>query len=196
MGGANRLERFVCELTKRAERDGSTEEPMVGHARELVADLVAVDDWLPDWCAEPDPQTYRQFLLHCDPLERFSVVSFVWGPGQQTPVHDHHTWGVIGVLRGAETDLAFDVSDGSVVAGTESHLNPGDLGVVSPTVGDVHQVSNAHDNQVSISIHVYGANIGRVERHVFDPVTGQAKPFVSSYTNDFVPNLWNTAQPA
>ena len=39
--------------------------------------------------AQPHPQYYQQHLLHCDPLERFSVVSFVWGPGQKTPVHDH-----------------------------------------------------------------------------------------------------------
>ena len=52
--------------------------------------------------AEADAGRYRQYLLHCDPLERFSVVSFVWGPGQQTPVHDHTVWGMVGVLRGAE----------------------------------------------------------------------------------------------
>jgi hypothetical protein len=45
---------------------------------------------------------YAQYLLHADPLERFSVVSFVWGPGQRTPVHDHTVWGLVGVLRGAE----------------------------------------------------------------------------------------------
>lgn len=196
MGEAGRLEKFVCELTKRIDADGASEEAMVEHTQPLLAGLVASDDWLPSWCAEPDPDTYRQFLLHCDPLERFSVVSFVWGPGQQTPVHDHHTWGIIGLLRGAERETPFELTDGGIKAGDEGHLNPGDLGVVSPTVGDIHQVSNAYDDRVSISIHVYGANIGRVERHVFDPVSGEPKPFISSYTNDTVPNIWNTALPA
>ena len=41
-------------------------------------------------------------LLHCDPMERFSVVSFVWAPGQKTPVHDHTVWGMVGVMRGVE----------------------------------------------------------------------------------------------
>ena len=45
-----------------------------------------------------------QYLLYCDPEERFSVVSFVWGPGQSTPTHDPSVWGLIGVLRGAGTE--------------------------------------------------------------------------------------------
>ncbi len=68
------------------------------------------DDWLPEDCARPDPQRYQQYLLHVDSRQRFSVVSFVWGPGQITPVHDHRVWGLIGMLRGAEYSqpYAFD----------------------------------------------------------------------------------------
>jgi predicted metal-dependent enzyme (double-stranded beta helix superfamily) len=51
-------------------------------------------------------------------------------------------------------------------------------------------VANDLNDQVSISIHVYGANIGRVNRHVFDPATGAEKSFVSGYANNTVPNLW------
>ncbi len=191
MSGASRLESFVRELTRSAERDGAIEEAMTQRTQELLADLISVDDWLPDWCAQPDPDIYRQYLLHCDPLQRFSVVSFVWGPGQQTPIHDHLTWGVLGLLRGGERDLEFEITDSAAVAGEETHLHPGDIGIVSPTVGDVHQVTNGFDDQVSVSIHVYGANIGRVERHVFDAATGAQKQFISSYFNDTVPNIWN-----
>ncbi len=191
MSGASRLESFVGELTRSAERDGAIEEAMTQRTQELLAELISVDDWLPDWCAQPDPDTYRQYLLHCDPLERFSVVSFVWGPGQQTPIHDHHTWGVLGLLRGGERDQEFEITGDAAVAGEETHLHPGDISVVSPTIGDVHQVTNGFDDQVSVSIHVYGANIGRVERHVFDAASGAPKPFISSYFNDTVPNIWN-----
>ena len=43
----------------------------------------------------------------------------------------------------------------------------------------------------SISIHVYGGNIGAVRRHPFDPATGTASEFVSGYTNRELPNLWD-----
>ena len=67
---------------------------------------------------------------------------------------------------------------------------PGDVEAVSPAVGDVHRVHNAYVDRVSISIHVYGANIGAVARHVF-PVEGGTKPFVSGYSNTVLPNLWD-----
>ncbi len=38
---------------------------------------------------------------------------------------------------------------------------------------------------------MYGGNIGAVSRHVYDPATGQAKPFVSGYSAPSVPNLWD-----
>jgi predicted metal-dependent enzyme (double-stranded beta helix superfamily) len=41
----------------------------------------------------------------------------------------------------------------------------------------------------SISIHVYGADIGAVHRSVFT-VDGIAKPFVSGYANNVLPNIW------
>ncbi len=66
---------------------------------------------------------------------------------------------------------------------------------VSPTVGDIHQVSNAHDDRVSVSIHVYGANIGAVRRAVYLP-DGSEKPFVSGYSNRYLPNIWDLSKEA
>jgi len=69
-------------------------------------------------------------------------------------------------------------------------LDPGQVEAVSPTVGDLHRVHNAHADRVSISIHVYGANIGAVRRHTY-PAEGGRKPFVSGYSNTLLPNLWD-----
>ena len=56
--------------------------------------------------------------------------------------------------------------------------------------GDIHTIANALSDASSISIHVYGGNIGRISRSVFDPITGEEKPFVSGYSNATTPNLW------
>lgn len=192
MKNPQRFRAFIAQLTKLVE---STRDEKRLHAEgsKLLADLINHDDWLPDECARPHPQYYQQYLLHCDPLERFSVVSFVWGPGQKTPVHDHTVWGILGVMRGAELCRRFDAPKpgGAMSAGPQQRMEPGDIDHVSPSVGDIHVVENAYSDRVSISIHVYGANIGAVKRHVFDAATGTPKDFVSGYSNVAVPNFWD-----
>ena len=186
------LRDFVRAMTRLVERTDD-EAALLAGARPLLANLIADDAWLPEDCARPDPQFYRQYLLHCDPLERFSVVSFVWGPGQKTPVHDHTVWGLVGMMRGAERCRRYERgADARVRAiGQETTLEPGDIDAVSPAVGDLHTVANALAEGPSISIHVYGANIGAVRRHVFDEATGAVKDFVSGYSAATVPNLWD-----
>lgn len=188
-----RLKTFVRKVThiaETAEGDGA----WLQATSPVLAELVAVDDWLPDVYAVPDKQYYRQYLLHCDPLERFSVVSFVWGPGQSTPIHDHTVWGLIGMLRGEEvsTPYRFCERDGMRVSGEPTRLVPGQVEALSPSEGDIHQVRNAFDDRVSISIHVYGGNIGAVRRHVFQ-TDGTPKEFISGYSNPSVPNLWDNS---
>ena len=189
--GLARLRRFIGEMTRLVAADPG--EPIVlASGRAMLSRLVAVDDWLPGAFAEPHPEHYQQYLLYCDPFERFSAVSFVWGPGQRTPVHDHTVWGLIGMLRGAELCRNYvpDAS-GALSAQPQVALAPGEVIAVSPRVGDIHEVANALSDRPSISIHVYGGNIGAVARHVFDPATGRAKPFVSGYASAVMPNLWD-----
>lgn len=188
------LRDFITAVTHEMAHE-RPESERLAILREHLATLVARDDWLPDALAQPHPEFYRQYLLHADPLERFSVVSFVWGPGQRTPVHDHTVWGLIGMLRGEEIaqPFGFDATGHLVAQGDAVTLTPGQVEAVSPTIGDVHQVANAFADRTSISIHVYGANIGAVHRGVYAP-DGTRKPFVSGYSNDWVPNLWDRSK--
>ncbi len=188
-----RFRGFIAGFTRLVERSGRDEAVMLREGGKLLHELIRHDDWLPESAAQPHPQYYQQHLLHCDPLERFSVVSFVWGPGQKTPVHDHTVWGLIGMMRGVELCRRFERhGDGKPMSAAESQrLLPGEVDCVSPTVGDIHEVSNAYDDRVSISIHVYGANIGAVARHVYDPATGIEKSFVSGYSSAQMPNFWD-----
>jgi predicted metal-dependent enzyme (double-stranded beta helix superfamily) len=185
-----RLREFVRSFTRLVDENPG-EERIFTDGRALLEDLVTHDDWLPEAFAKAHPDRYQQFLLYCDPLERFSVASFVWGPGQTTPVHDHTVWGMVGVLRGAELCEEFRVGEsGEVVAAGSHRIRPGAIDLVSPRVGDVHRVSNALADAPSISIHVYGANIGAVKRHVYDAPGGAARTFVSGYSSDVLPNIW------
>ncbi|MGE0416778.1 MAG: cysteine dioxygenase, partial [Acetobacteraceae bacterium] len=156
------LREFVCAMTRLVESRGHTEAEAMEPARDLLTALVRRDDWLPEAFAEADPTRYRQYLLYGDPLDRFSLVSFVWGPGQKTPVHDHLVWGLIGMLRGEEVAVPYAVGDYRLLAGEAAHLKPGMVDAVSPSIGDIHTVANAIADRPSISIHLYGGNIGRI----------------------------------
>ena len=179
----NRFSRFVADVERALAENGDAEPALLAEVGASMRELVSHDDWLDDAFAQPHPQHYQQYLLHLDPAQRFSIVSFVWGPGQATPVHDHTVWGVIGVLRGAEVAERFEAgADGRVAPhGEPELLGEGSVGFVSPAIGDVHRVRNALNDRVSISIHVYGANIGAVHRFVYGP-EGK-KGFVSGYAN-------------
>lgn len=178
------LRQFVDGLNALLETnsDEATLLPEVGKA---MRSLIAEDHWLDAAFTAPHERYYQQYLLFADPRDRFSVVSFVWGPGQRTPIHNHTVWGVIGMLRGAEVTQNYLIGANGKpeMEGDGIELRPGDVCFVSPTVGDVHQVKNAFHDRVSISIHAYGANIGKVRRHVFPLEGGAPKDFISGYSN-------------
>ncbi|QQC65017.1 cysteine dioxygenase family protein [Paraburkholderia ginsengisoli] len=195
----DRLRAFVGRIASLVDAAAHDEANHEAHLLEAGAaalrELIAHDDWLPDAFAQPDPGRYQQFLLHADSRQRFSVVSFVWGPGQATPVHDHTVWGLIGVLRGAEIAQAYRIDPDGALAehGAPQRLGQGAVDAVSPRVGDIHRVSNAFSDRTSISIHVYGGNIGAVTRSVYTVGSGR-KTFISGYSNDVLPNIWNVSK--
>jgi predicted metal-dependent enzyme (double-stranded beta helix superfamily) len=189
------LRDFVVEMTRLVGR-AEDEPTLLREGRALLSGLIARDDWLPEACSTPRADRYAQYLLHCDPLERFSVVSFVWGPGHRTPVHDHTVWGLVGQLRGAERCEEVRLDGGQPLVTGQAHvMQPGDIEAVSPTVGDWHRVSSARADGPSVSIHVYGANIGAVRRHRLDG-EGRIIDFVSGYDAATVPNLWDRSRAA
>lgn len=181
---ADKLQDFIAGM-EALVAEKPNESDLLPRCEALLKDLIKTDDWLPDTHAVANPYNYCQYLLHCDPEARFSIVSFVWGPGQDTPIHDHRVWGAIGMLRGAETGTSYsrDPDSGKLIEGETLRLEPGMVDFVSPRLGDIHQVKNALMDQPSISIHVYGADIGAVERRVYDPDSGTPKPFISGYTS-------------
>jgi 3-mercaptopropionate dioxygenase len=121
---------------------------------------------------------YRCHVLHVEPDGSFSVTAMVWRPGQVTPIHDHVTWCVFGVVQGVEYEELYALSDdGSYLS--EVGRGQNDCGEVSGFAppGDIHRVRNIGAD-VAISLHVYGADITRLGssiRRTYDlPVVGAA----------------------
>lgn len=192
MSNLARLRSFIRDMTRLADRHGEDEQRMLDEGEKLLRGLIAQDDWLPEEFARPSAESYRQYLLHCDPMERFCVVSFVWMPGQRTPIHDHTVWGLVGVMRGEEQCEEYSTD---IKPAGRHPVRRGQVDRVSPRIGDVHVVAN-EGGEVAVSIHVYGANIGAVRRHTYDAASGARRDFVSGYANASIPNLWDRSREA
>ena len=170
----------------------SHEPSVLGEGEAALKSLITHDDWLPAQYALPVAERYQSYALYIDPLARYSVTSFVWAPGQCTAIHNHTVWGLVGVLRGAERCEEFPAPGVATMVCNHAHDLPrGQIDRVSPAIGDWHRVSNAAVDQTTVSIHVYGADIGRVNRCFWDAAAQQMMPMISGYSN---PSPWITAR--
>jgi predicted metal-dependent enzyme (double-stranded beta helix superfamily) len=144
----------------------------------MVADVLRADlpgvDILSGAERVGNPDQYIQHVLHVEPGGSFSVVAVVWLPNQVTPIHDHVSWCVFGVLRGAENETLYRVEGDHLVTvgGAENHA--GQVSGFAPP-GDIHSVRNS-SGVTAISLHIYGADIDRLGssiRRTYDlPVIG------------------------
>jgi predicted metal-dependent enzyme (double-stranded beta helix superfamily) len=117
---------------------------------------------------------YQTHVLHIERDGSFSVLALVWRPGQVTPIHDHVTWCVFGVIQGVEHEELYtlDVAGDCLVEAGSSTNRTGEVAGFAPP-GDIHRVRNPGPD-TAISIHVYGSDIFRlgssVRREYREPV--------------------------
>jgi 3-mercaptopropionate dioxygenase len=130
-------------------------------ASELERHLPSPDVLTPEQ-RNGDAAGYHSHVLHTEPGGTFSIVALVWRPGQMTPIHDHVTWCVFGVIQGVEFEEVFtldEANDCLVLAGKRANW-AGDVSGFAPP-GDIHRVLNV-GSRVAISIHIYGTDVSRI----------------------------------
>lgn len=171
------LKRFIWDIQSMVELADSEREILV-IGRDLMARLVASDDWLPEAFAIASPSGGVQFQLYSDGLERFTVVSTILSGGASLLIERPSIWEIIGVLRGAVVEEPFDAQAKS--AGRS--LPPRSVETRASGKNDLLRLSNALPDQLSISIHVYGGEIGKLGRRALTP-DGQAEGSPFGYAN-------------
>lgn len=154
------LPAFVGEL--RHLLDHATSFPG-NRIADLLTDMLRTGDFAPHLLS-PMPRGYRREVLHDEPGGRFSIGCFVWGPGQQTPIHDHNAWGVIAVAQGALLSETFVLDQGIPSRTGIARLQAGETAWVHPATGDIHRIG-AGLPQVCVSVHVYGCSFDTVCRN-------------------------------
>jgi predicted metal-dependent enzyme (double-stranded beta helix superfamily) len=180
------MERFIGEV-REVVRAGGTEEEVTAKVAERLKGVLG----------DPGLLTVDQLLvkaggftlnrIHVEPGDSFSIGAGIWDVGQCTPVHDHGTWGVIGIFQGSEKEESFHregprAMEGRVrITPSGSRLaTAGDVFICCTTDQDVHRVSCASGEPV-VGIHVYGGDLAKIPRLRYDPETGEVTPFKTGW---------------
>jgi predicted metal-dependent enzyme (double-stranded beta helix superfamily) len=144
-------------------------------------------DWLPGDFQRDAPESgmgggIGQWLLFRAQDRSLCLFSLVVPPGSMTPVHDHLTWGLIGLYRGNQDEEFYRPTAEGLALTRRRRLEPGDFYRLIPPRDDVHRVRTTSDF-TSVSIHLLASDTGCSLRHTYDEVSGEARPFRSGYIN-------------
>ncbi len=73
--------------------------------------LKEANDFLRPEHLRADPNHYARNAIYIPEDRSLSLFALVWSPGQWTPVHDHGSWGVVGVLKGVLEERNYFCTD-------------------------------------------------------------------------------------
>ena len=180
----------VGEFTKASEeiiRSPFSESEALRRLKPLMERLIASPDAVPAEAFVSSKNKYANNLLYRPNDRIFSVMGGNWLPGQTTPIHDHLTWALVGICDGEEresiyrrTDNGSDPRRARLEMVSERINKKGHVTVLGKS--GIHRIDNI-SIRPSLSIHMYGLDIGTTERHSYDPHTGEISEFVSGYCN-------------
>ncbi|MEO8005444.1 MAG: cysteine dioxygenase family protein [Betaproteobacteria bacterium] len=158
------LEEFVAQTAVRS-RDLSDPADCVLALAPLMLDLIdKAPMFLEPQHYRSDPGGYTRNLIYNAPDESLSLYSLVWLPGQWTPVHDHGSWGVVGVIEGVLEERSYvrlspDRADDEgieLVRGGVILLGRGAVTSFVPNPDHIHITGVPHERPRAVSLHLYG----------------------------------------
>ena len=174
------LDRFIGEVRKIVQ-EGGTEEEVTAKVADVMEGCMDDPTLIDPKYMKVNKEKYVLYPVHIEGDGSLSIATAVWDVGQIIPIHDHGSWGVIGIYQGVEHEERFRPPfDGPPERLHEWDAEKGEVFVCCTTDEDCHSVSCGSDIPC-VGIHVYGADIGVMERHSYDTETGEMKAFVSGW---------------
>ena len=189
------LEDFIHDMTDKLKQETDPEK-ILDQGSALLERLVRNPD-----CIPPEYRTlsskskkghsnYGNYLLYRSP-EGLTIQGVVWPPGGYVPPHDHHTWGMVGVLENVLEETRFRrLDDGSRPDYAQLEKDrivvtkAGEVGLLIPGVDEIHEIYNGGDRP-TVEIHVYGQDQAKLKRCTFDLETGKVTPrILGGYDNE------------
>lgn len=171
------IDTFISDAENAIASANGDRERVVRELQPLV-ERVLWDDALFDERYRAEPENGRpRYLYHSAPDGSLQVYIVEFAPGMPTPVHDHVTWGLIGIAGGQQRTARYSrTDDGSNQEQATLNLISDEVlsrGAVYPLLppDDIHRIETVGDSP-SYSLHVLGVDLGRQKRNIYDPETG------------------------
>jgi 3-mercaptopropionate dioxygenase len=184
------LERFrgscaaVIEETKAPADIVRALAPVVGDLTKQAA------DFLEPGHRHSEVGEYTRNLIFASDDDTLSLYAIVWRPGQWTPIHDHGTWGVVGVVEGLLEEQSFVRTDDNAGPSNDTGialapgglvlLPPGAVATFVPNPDHIHQTGVADDRPATLSLHLYGRMLN--DFHVYDREMGTRRMIRAHHT--------------
>jgi predicted metal-dependent enzyme (double-stranded beta helix superfamily) len=92
---------------------------------------------------------------------------------EETPVHDHGSWGVACVVRGRDRYRHYRLDDGRAVLLYEKELGPGSFVTWPEPPDDIH--SQKGISEPAWELVLFGRDVTRIPRHYHDLETGKVR---------------------
>jgi predicted metal-dependent enzyme (double-stranded beta helix superfamily) len=158
------LQHFIDASAARARAHADPADCVLAIAP-LMLDLIAsAASFLQPPHYRSDPAGYTRNLIFDAADDSLSLYAIVWLPGQWTPVHDHGSWGVVGVVEGVLEERSYarmsadrGADEGIALArGGVVLLGPGAVTSFVPNPDHIHVTGVAQGRPRAVSLHLYG----------------------------------------
>ena len=101
------IEKFIAQSTERSRALSDPADCVLALAP-LMLDLIDhAGSFLEPKHYASNPAHYARNLIYAAPDDSLSLYTLVWLPGQWTPVHDHGSWGVVGIVEGVLEERSY-----------------------------------------------------------------------------------------
>jgi 3-mercaptopropionate dioxygenase len=172
------LQQFIDEAVERSRALSDPSDAVLAIAPLMMQLTAHAQDLLQPQHYRSDPEHYARNLIYCAPDNSLSLYALVWLPGQWTPVHDHGSWGVVGVAEGVLEERSFvrqspdnNRDEGIVlVRGGVVLLPQRAVSTFVPNPDHIHITGVPEYRPRAVSLHLYGRTMSNF--NIYDVQAG------------------------
>jgi predicted metal-dependent enzyme (double-stranded beta helix superfamily) len=175
---ANALDAFLRDAAARSRDRHDPADCVLALAPSMLELIEHARAFLQPQHYRSDPEGYARNLVYRADDGGLSLYALVWLPGQWTPVHDHGSWGVVGVVEGVleersyvrlspdrDADAGIELARGGIVL-----LRAGAVTSFVPNPDHIHVTGVPRDRPRAVSLHLYGRTMSSF--NIYDVAAG------------------------